>query len=66
MGSLAERFEVGDRRIEPRGGVRKLRRVFGQRDPIVATLRASSAILPRAVYFSCRVSDRGPALRLLA
>ena len=52
-GQPGERFEVDDRRIEPRGGVCELeRRPSSARSDCQQPCRASSAILPRAAYFS--------------
>jgi len=64
MGQPRERFQVEDRRIEPRGGrLRAQARPFVSAIRLSATLRASSAIFPRAAYFSRkRRGDQGPRL----
>ena len=59
-----ERFEVGDRRIEPRGGVRELKRVLRQRDPIVSDpARQLGDLAESGIFLAQRRRDRGPRPR---
>ena len=60
-GQPGERFEVDDRRIEPRGGVCELERVLCQRDPIVSNpARQLGDLAESGIFFSQRRRDQGP------
>ena len=66
-GQPGERFEVDNRRIEPRGGVCELKRVLCQRDSIVSNAaRQLGDLAESGIFFSQRRGIMVTALRLLA